>query len=110
MPMGGVPTTGADAVPKDGFVLDVREMDEWQAGHAPDAVHIPLGELPARWRELPDDAALYVVCRSGGRSAQATKALNQAGRNASNVAGGMQAWQQAGRPMVSESGGEPFVA
>lgn len=110
MPMGGVPTTKVEGVPADGFLLDVRELDEWQAGHVPDAVHIPLGELPARWGELPEDAEMYVVCRSGARSAQATEALNQAGRRASNVAGGMHAWHRAGRPMVSESGGEPFVA
>lgn len=102
--------TPAAAVPDDGYLLDVRENDEWHAGHAPDAVHIPLSELNARVREVPTDRDVYVVCRSGVRSAQAVAAFNNAGWTATNVEGGMHAWEAAGRPMVSESGEEPFVA
>jgi rhodanese-related sulfurtransferase len=104
------PGVEATAVPDDGYLLDVRENDEWRAGHAPDAVHIPLGELGARAREVPTDRDVYVICRSGVRSAQAVAAFNNAGWRATNVDGGMHAWEAAGRSMVSESGAEPFVA
>jgi rhodanese-related sulfurtransferase len=100
----------AAAVPGDGYLLDVRENDEWQAGHAPSAVHIPLSELNDRVREVPDDREVYVICRSGARSAQAVAAFNNAGWTTANVDGGMHAWEAAGRPMVSESGSAPFVA
>lgn len=105
-----VPTVDATTVPADAYLLDVREKDEWQAGHAPDAVHIPMSELARRAEEVPNDRDVYVICRSGGRSAQAVAALNKAGWKTSNVDGGMHAWHGAGRPMVTESGGEPFVA
>jgi rhodanese-related sulfurtransferase len=105
-----LPTVAVAEVPADGYLLDVRENDEWQAGHAPHAVHIPLSELNSRAGEVPNDRDIYVICRSGARSAQATAAFNNSGWTASNVDGGMQAWESAGLPMVSESGGEPFVA
>lgn len=105
-----VPAVGADAVPSDAYLLDVREPGEWAAGHAPDAVHIPLGQLQSRADEVPADRDVYVVCRSGGRSAQATAYLNAEGRGATNVDGGMQDWASAGRPMVSDTGDPPAVA
>ena len=99
----------AAEVPAGAFVLDVREHDEWDAGHVPDAVHIPLGELGARYTELGRDQPLFVICRSGNRSAHAAHALAGAGWDARNVSDGMQGWQAAGRPMTSESG-TPYVA
>lgn len=104
-----VPEVTAGFVADDAYLLDVREHDEWQAGHAPAAVHIPLDELPARVDQVPHDRDVYVVCRSGTRSAQAAAYLNQGGRNATNVAGGMHAWTAAGRPMRSDSGDPPAV-
>jgi rhodanese-related sulfurtransferase len=103
----GVPAAG---VPDDAFLLDVREPDEWAAGHAPGARHIPLGELSARSAEIPRDTAVYVICRSGARSARATQALAGAGWQALNVADGMQGWNAAGRQMTTDSGAQPFVA
>ena len=101
-----LPTAEVRDLPQDGIVLlDVREDDEFAAGHAPAAKHIPMAELPARIDELadlPDDQPLYVICRSGGRSARATAWLNQSGWDAVNVAGGMGAWQREGRPLVGE--------
>jgi rhodanese-related sulfurtransferase len=73
-------------------------------------VHIPLSELNGRATEVPNDRDVYVICRSGARSAQAVAAFNNAGWTASNVDGGMHAWEAAGRPMVSESDADPFVA
>lgn len=105
-----VPAVEADSVPSDAYVLDVREQDEWAAGHAPDAVHIPLGQLQSRADEVPADQNVYVVCRSGGRSARATAYLNAEGHSAANVDGGMQDWAAAGRPMVSDTGDPPAVA
>lgn len=100
----------AAGVPNEGWLLDVREDDEWAAGHAPQAVHIPLGQLGGRTAELPHDQEIYVICRSGMRSARAAQALNSVGWQAVNVAGGMQDWAAAGRSMVTESGAAPFVA
>lgn len=105
-----LPSVAAANVPEDGFLLDVRESDEWRAGHAPGAVHIPIGELNVRAAEVPSDRDVYVICRSGARSAQAVAAFNNAGWKTANVEGGMHAWEAAGRPMVSESGADPFVA
>jgi rhodanese-related sulfurtransferase len=98
-----LPSTGPGAVGDD-LLLDVREDDEWAAGHAPDAVHVPLHDLPARLDEVREQAAgrrVSVVCRMGGRSAQATAYLLHVGVDARNVDGGMLAWQAAGLPVVT---------
>nr|WP_223244961.1 rhodanese-like domain-containing protein [Streptomyces sp. CBMA156] len=103
-----IPSADAAAVPADAALLDVREQDEWDAGHVDGALHIPIGEVIARLGELPEEK-LYVLCRVGGRSAQVVQYLVQQGRDAVNVDGGMHAWQGAGRPMVSSTGQEAFV-
>jgi rhodanese-related sulfurtransferase len=105
-----LPEVAADSVPDGAWLLDVREDDEWAAGHVPGARHIPLGQLGARTAEVPQDQAVYVICRSGGRSGRAAQALSGSGWEAINVAGGMQDWAAAGRPMTTDSGAEPFVA
>jgi rhodanese-related sulfurtransferase len=105
-----VPEVLSTDLPAGAFLLDVREDDEWAAGHAPDAVHIPLRELGSRVAELPRDREVYVICRSGNRSAYAVQALVGGGLTAINVADGMTGWAVAGRPMVSEDGAEPYVA
>jgi rhodanese-related sulfurtransferase len=97
-------------LPDEAYLIDVREDDEWVAGHAPEAIHVRLGDLSERVGELPHDRDVYVICRSGARSAYAAQALAVAGWTAINVADGMTGWAVAGRPMVSETGGEPFVA
>ncbi|QFZ16125.1 rhodanese-like domain-containing protein [Saccharothrix syringae] len=109
-----VPSVEVSEVPArlpDGKVLlDVREPDEWAAGHAPGALHIPMSELAGRLGELPADADLYVVCRAGGRSARVVQYLNANGWDATNVDGGMQVWAAQGRPLVAEvDGAEPEV-
>jgi rhodanese-related sulfurtransferase len=93
-------------------LLDVRENDEWAAGHAPAAVHVPMGQVAQRLDELATvfpDRPVHVVCRSGGRSARVTAYLKQAGWDAVNVEGGMRAWAAAGRPMVADSNVAPRV-
>jgi rhodanese-related sulfurtransferase len=104
-----VPSTEIDSIPAGAIVLDVRENDEWAAGHIDGAVHLPMGEVPDRLAELPTDQPVAVLCRAGGRSARVTAYLVQAGIDARNINGGMQAWEAAGRPMVSENGGPPTV-
>ena len=105
-----VPEVLSTDLPAGAFLLDVREDDEWAAGHAPDAVHVRLGELGARAAELPRDREVYVICRSGNRSSYAAQALAARGLNTINVSDGMTGWAVAGRPMVSETGAEPYVA
>ncbi len=85
-------------------IVDVREDDEWAAGHAPGALHIPLGQLGARLGELDPRRTLAVVCRSGNRSSRAVAALTAAGLTAHNVDGGMTAWAAAGHPVVTDDG------
>ena len=93
----------------DDLLLDVREDDEWAEGHAPGAVHVPLGQLVARLDEVPADRPVAVVCRVGGRSAQAPAYLRAQGRSARNVDGGMQAWARLGLPLERPDGGAPRV-
>ena len=104
-----LPAVDAKAVPEGGFLLDVRESDEWLAGHAEGAVHIPMGEIVARLDEVPADRRVHVICRVGGRSAQVVQYLIAQGRDAVNVDGGMLAWEAAGRPLTTEDGTPPFV-
>lgn len=80
----------------DVLILDVRENDEYAAGHIPGATLVPLGQLASRLNELPRDKTIVAVCRSGNRSGQATQLLLQNGFDAHNMQGGMNAWQQAG--------------
>jgi rhodanese-related sulfurtransferase len=75
------------------FVLDVRELSEWEDGHIPDATLIPLGELESRMDEIPTEREVLIVCRSGNRSAQARDILKDAGfTNVTSMAGGMNQW------------------
>ncbi len=84
------------------FILDVREQDEWDAGHIPNATLIPLGQLQNRASELPKDKEIVVVCRSGKRSATGRDTLLNAGfASVTSMAGGMVAWQAAGYPTVT---------
>ncbi len=104
-----VPSVSVQETPDTATLLDVREPDEWIAGHISGAIHIPLSDLPVRTGELDPDRTLVVVCRSGNRSAHATAWLNQNGFQAVNLVGGMQAWAGQGRNMISDTGGPPVV-
>jgi rhodanese-related sulfurtransferase len=98
-------TTDVISLPEDGFLLDVREDDEWAAGHAPTAKHIPMSAFVARREELgAPEGPVYVICRAGSRSAQVAQYLIQNGVEAVNVTGGMQAWAAAGKPVVTDTG------
>ena len=95
-----VPTVFDESV----LLLDVREHDEWDRGHAAGARHIPMGEVPARLAEIDPGATLFVVCHLGGRSLRVARYLAQNGYEPINVSGGMQAWSDAGRPVVTDDG------
>lgn len=82
-------------------LIDVREPDEWQEFRAPGAVLIPLGQVADRVDEIPTDGPVYVICKSGGRSAKAVELLRARGVDAVNVAGGSLAWRDAGHPVES---------
>jgi len=108
-----VPTVEVSSLPTDAVLLDVREDDEWAAGHIAGAVHVPMMSLPQRLQYEPGpitpDNEIVVVCKVGSRSAQVTAWLRQQGYPATNLAGGMLAWEAAGRPMESTDGRPPAV-
>ncbi len=80
-------------------VIDVRHDNEWRAGHLPAAIHIPLGHLRERVRDLPRDQPLVTQCQSGGRSAIAASLLRGEGfSEVSNLVGGYDAWIDAALP------------
>jgi len=81
-------------------IIDVREVDEWESGHIPHAEHIPLAQLPGRLDRL-DGRPTYLICRSGGRSAQACEFAAARGYEVVNVSGGMIAWAASGYDVVA---------
>lgn len=105
-----MPSVTAAEVSPDAYLLDVREPDEWSAGHAPGAHHLPMMEIPARMAEVPTDVEVVVVCRSGGRSGQVVSYLMGNGwDNVRNLDGGMQSWSAVGRDVISENGQQAQV-
>ena len=89
----------ARAPQKGAVLLDVRERSEWDAGHAPGAVHIPYEELRERTHELPTDRPVVAYCASGVRSSLAASILESAGRDVANMRGGFTAWRNAKLPV-----------
>lgn len=93
--------TVASVMNRDDVVLiDVREQVEYDAGHIPGVVLIPLGEVPSRMSEIPTDKTVIITCRSGNRSGQATDFLRANGfTNVHNMSGGILDWERAGFPV-----------
>lgn len=82
-------------------LVDVREQNEWQGGHAPMAKHVPLGSLSAKLPELAKSGKpVAFICLSGGRSGKACGTASKAGLSVINVKGGMGAWTSAGLPVA----------
>lgn len=105
-----IPSCSITEIPEGANILDVREDDEFAAGHIDGAQHIRLSDLPVRYGEVPMDEDVYVICRSGGRSRTATEWLNKNGFDAISVNGGMGAWHlDNGRPIVGDTDAEPHV-
>lgn len=108
--MSQTPQIPVSELPDDAVVVDVREDNEWHAGHAPNAIHVPMGSVPESLDQLPDtDETIPVICRSGGRSDRVVQWLVQQGFDVVNVDGGMRAWAAAGKQMRSEDGSDPTV-
>ena len=82
-------------------LIDVREDDEYDAGHVPGAHHIPLGVVAERLAEVPTEGTVYVICAKGGRSYRAAEFYRSQGIDAVNVAGGTSAWIDAGEPTAT---------
>ena len=79
------------------YLLDVREPNEYAAGHIPGITLIPMGEVAARLSELPRDKEIIVTCRTGNRSSQVADLLREQGfTNVHNMTGGIVAWEEAG--------------
>ena len=91
------------ALAEGAVLVDVREADEWIAGHVADAIHLPLPEVGDHLADLPADRVILVVCRSGRRSVSAATLLTGRGLRAVNVSGGMIAWEASGLPIVTSS-------
>ncbi|HYA44452.1 MAG TPA: MBL fold metallo-hydrolase, partial [Acidimicrobiales bacterium] len=98
------PAAADDLITAGAVVIDVREQEEWSAGHLPYAHLMPMNQVEARVDEIRTERPAVIVCRSGGRSNAITQLLNSRGINAVNLAGGMRAWEQAGLPVVTDSG------
>ena len=77
-------------------LVDVREAHEWRTGHAPQAVHVPLGQIETATRRLKADQQVVVMCHSGMRSRTGAAQLRKLGFDATSVSGGIGAWQAAG--------------
>jgi rhodanese-related sulfurtransferase len=104
------PVESKQRVDAGALLLDVRNPDEWEAGHVEGSTWIPMNQLVDRQGELPTDREIVVICKVGGRSARVAEALVAAGYHAANVAGGAEAWQQAGLPIVTSDGQPGTVA
>ncbi len=105
MPVPEIDVTGLASERAAGApLIDVREPDEWEEFRAPGAVLLPLGEVAERIEEVPTEGTVYVICRSGARSAKAVEHLRARGIDAVNVAGGSLAWREAGNPVESGPG------
>ncbi len=88
--------TAVQLVRDGAALLDVRERSEWNTGHAPQAVHVPLANVADAPRRLKKDAPVVVMCASGMRSRTAAKQLRGLGLQATSLSGGISAWQAAG--------------
>ena len=89
------------------LLIDVREQWEWDRGHAPQAVLMPMSAFGDHVDELPSDSDILVICHSGARSLTVASALAEAGYRAVDVLGGMTAWEQSGGPVVSSDPQSP---
>lgn len=104
-PVSVEPAEGRRRAEDGAIVLDVRNADEWDAGHVEGSTWIPMAEVQTRRDEIPTDRPIVVVCATGSRSARVTQALTVWGcAEAVNLAGGLVAWEAAGLPIVRDDG------
>lgn len=104
------PERAAELIEAGGDVIDVRRPEEWDAGRIAGARHIEINELAGEAESIARDRPVVFCCRSGSRSALAAAAFRQAGWDAFNLDGGLEAWVAAGLELdppggrVAESG------
>lgn len=98
--MESITTDQLAGMGEDATLIDVREPEEFEAGHVPWAVNVPLSDLVERLDEIPGGEAVYVICQAGGRSAKACAYLETQGREVVNVEGGTGEWIAEGRDVV----------
>jgi hydroxyacylglutathione hydrolase len=102
--VGVTPMGAVDLISSGAVLIDVRELDEWSAGHAPAARLIPMAQVQERVEEIRSGGPAVIVCRSGGRSNSIAQLLSSRGINAVNLSGGMLAWEQTLLPVVTATG------
>lgn len=98
------PERFAELIDADATLVDVRRAYEFEGGRLPSATNIEMNELTTAADSLPRDRPLLFYCRRGNRSAMAADAFRQAGYDAHHLAGGIEAWVEAGRPLDPDGG------
>jgi rhodanese-related sulfurtransferase len=103
-------TEARELVRSGAQLVDVRETGEWNAGHAPQAIHIPTSQVSSRMNRFKKDKDIVVVCRSGNRSRSVTSLLRKQGYEAYNLSGGLRAWESVGGQLMDRRGRPGRVA
>jgi rhodanese-related sulfurtransferase len=98
------PAAAAELIEAGATLIDVRRDYEFAAGHLEGATNIEMNELTAHAEEIPRDRPVLFYCRAGGRSSMAADAFREAGYEAHNLAGGIEAWNGEGRPLEPADG------
>lgn len=91
------------AIAQGAHIVDVREQDEFDAGHVPHARHIPLNTVPDRMGEIPEGETVWLICQGGVRSMKAADYLEAQGYDVVSVAGGTGSWIGAGKTVSFEA-------
>jgi rhodanese-related sulfurtransferase len=99
-----------ELIADDALLIDVRTTKEWDAGHTPSSVHIPLEEIPEAIGIMPRVRRVVVLSRSGRRAAEAVIHLRTAQVEAAALHGGLRAWVAAGGDLLSTDGGTAKIA
>jgi rhodanese-related sulfurtransferase len=102
--MNEITVTDLAALGSDTTIVDVREQHEFDEVHVDGVTFIPMSQFESRMGELPHDETLYVLCRSGARSARVAAYLEHQGYDAVNVSGGIVEWEASGLPVVRGAG------
>ena len=90
-------------------LVDVREQDEWDAGHHEKAKHIPMGTIPEKINEFDKDEKYIIICRSGGRSGKVCSFMNKEGHQSFNLNGGMNKLSTTSEKIVDSNGNTGVV-
>lgn len=98
------PARAAELIAGGAELIDVRRAYEWEGGHIADTRNVEVNELTAAAASIPRDHPVLFCCRTGNRSGMAAQAFREAGYDAFNLAGGIQAWVDEGRPIEPEDG------